>query len=120
MPYRSRLNSIPTLKSVPASVLAARYNRIRLALLRLENPLRIELPGLRSLDFILEDEVWVIVDRELNDVPIVAWTGFEARSSLHTPLRCTLAYYHAHADLIIDKAFSTLDRILAQRLAGRG
>lgn len=120
MPYRSRLNSIPSLRSTPATVPAARYNRVRLALRRLENPLRIELPGLRSLDVILEDDVWVIVDRELNDIPIVAWTGFESRSSLHTPLRCTLRHYHAHAGAILDIALNALDRILSQRLAKRG
>lgn len=120
MPYRSRLNNIPSLSSAPATVPAARYNRVRLALRRLENPLRIELPGLRSLDMILEDEVWAIVDRDLNDIPIVAWTGFESRSALHTPLRCTLHYYHAHASAILDTALNTLDRILGQRLARHG
>ncbi len=120
MPYRSRLNSIPVLNSAPCSVPAARYNQVRLALRRLANPLRFELPGLRSLDMILEDGLWVIVDRDLNDIPIVAWTDFEARDSLHTPLQCTLRHYHAHATVIIDKALKALDGILAQRLASSG
>ena len=115
--YRTRLNDIPTLKSLPSTVPAERFNRVRLALRRLENPLRIELPKLRTLDFILEDEMWAIVDRDLNDIPVVAWTDFEYRSSLHQPVQCTLRHYHAHADAIMDKALEKLDTILEARLA---
>jgi hypothetical protein len=114
--YRSRLNDIPTLKTRPTTVTADRYNRVRLALRRLENPLRIELPKLRSLDFILEDEMWAIIDRDLNDIPVAAWTDFEHRSTLHQPVQCTLRYYHAHADAIIDRAMQRLDEILDARL----
>jgi len=115
--YRTRLNDIPTLKSLPSAVSAERFNRVRLALRRLENPLRIELPKLRTLDFILEDEMWAIVDRDLNDMPVVAWTDFEHRSTLHQPVQCMLRYYHAHADAIMDKALEKLDTILEARLA---
>jgi hypothetical protein len=114
--YRSRLNEIPTLRSRPITVTADRYNRVRLALRRLENPLRIELPKLRSLDFILEDEMWAIIDRDLNDIPVVAWTDFEHRSTLHQPIPCMLRYYHAHADAVMDKALQKLDEILEARL----
>ena len=114
--YRSRLNEIPTLKSRPTTVTADRYNRVRLALLRLENPLRIELPKLRSLDFVLENEMWAIIDRDLNDIPVIAWTDFEHRSTLHQPVQCTLRYYHAHADAVMDKALQKLDEILEARL----
>jgi hypothetical protein len=114
--YRSRLNEIPTLKSRPTTVTAERYNRVRLALRRLENPLRIELPKLRSLDLILEADIWAIVDRDLNDIPVVAWTDFEHRSSLHQPVPCMLRYYHAHADAIMEKALQKLDVILEARL----
>jgi len=116
--YRSRLNELPTLKTRPATVTADRYNHVRLALRRLENPLRIELPKLRTLDFILEDDTWAIVDRDLNDMPVVAWTDFEHRSTLHEPVHCTLRYYHAHADIIMAKALERLDEILTERLAG--
>lgn len=114
--YKSRLNEIPTLKSQPGSVPAARFNRVRLALNRLENPLRIELTGLRSMDFILEDQVWAIVDRNLNDIPVVAWTDFEPRSTLHQPIQCIMRIYHLHADVIIDQALQKLDDILDTRL----
>ena len=117
--YKSRLNDIPTLKSLPATVAVARYNRVRLALKRVENPMRIELPGLRSMDFILEDQVWAIVDRDLNDIPVVAWTDFEPRSSLHQPVHCTMRIYHLHADAIVEQALEKLDEILEARLKPR-
>jgi len=116
--YRSRLNELPILKSRPIAVEAERYNRVRLALRRLDNPLRLELPKLRSLDFILEDHLWAIVDRDLNDIPVVAWTDFAQRTALHRPVSCTLRYYHAHADAVIDKALLKLDQILNARLTG--
>jgi hypothetical protein len=117
--YKSRLNDIPTLKSLPGTVPVARYNRVRLALKRLENPIRIELPGLRSMDFILEDQVWAIVDRNLNDIPVVAWTDFQSRDSLHQPVHCTLRIYHLHADVIIEQAQEKLDEILEARLKAK-
>lgn len=116
MKYRSRLDELPVLRSHPESVDAERYNRVRLALRRLENPMRIELPKLRSLDFILEDEMWAIVDRDLNDLPVAAWTDFQHRSTLHQPVHCTLRYYHAHADAVIETALQKLDEILDARL----
>lgn len=114
--YKSRLNDIPTLKSKPSTVSAARFNRVRLALKRLENPIRIELPGLRSMDFILEDQVWAIVDRNHNDIPVVAWTEFATRTTLHQPVSCIMRIYHLHADAITDQALHKLDSILEARL----
>lgn len=116
--YRTRLNELPILRSRPIAVEAERFNRVRLALRRLNSPLRIELPKLRSLDFILENNLWAIVDRDLNDIPVVAWTDFARRSSLHRPVSCMLRYYHAHADAVIDKALQKLDHILSARLTG--
>ena len=114
--YKSRLNDIPTLKSQPSSVASVRFNRVRLALKRLENPLRIELPGLRSMDFILENQVWAVVDRNHNDIPVVAWTDFASRTTLHQPVYCIMRIYHLHADAIIDQALRKLDDILDARL----
>ena len=114
--YRSRLNELPILRSRPIAVEAVRYNRVRLALRRLDNPLRLELPKLRSLDFILEDRLWALVDRDLNDIPVVAWTEFAQRSALHRAVPCVLRYYHAHADAVVDKALLKLDDILTSRL----
>ena len=115
--YRSRLDDIPALRSVPYAMEARLYNQVRLALRRLDNPLRVLLKGLRSLDFILEDEAWAVVDRSLNDVPVLAWRDFARREDLHSPVPCRLHYYHAHADVVLHKALAALEAALAERLA---
>ncbi len=115
--YRSRLDDIPALRSVPYAMEARLYNQVRLALRRLDNPLRVLLKGLRSLDFLLEDEAWAVVDRSLNDVPVLAWRDFARRQDLHSPIPCRLHYYHAHADVILHKALAALESALAERLA---
>ena len=74
---KSRLSDVPILKSTPTCIEAMYYNRVRIALTRIDNPLRIELINLRGLDIVIDDEVWVCVDRTLNDLPIFAWTDFE-------------------------------------------
>ena len=113
---RSRLDDIPIYSRAPAWIPAARYNRVRLALRRIASPLRVELPGLKHLDLILEDNVWAVVDRVLNDVPVVAWTEFAHRDDLHTPINCELRYYHAHAELVANRALELCDRLLEERL----
>ena len=96
---KTRLNEVPSLREVPAVVQPSHYNTVRLALIRLGKPLRIELEGLRHLDMLLDDEAWVCVDRMLNDLPVVAWTDFQndSRSSLNEPAKCQLRLFHAHA-----------------------
>ena len=117
MSYRSRLDDIPILKSAATTVPAVRYTRVRLALRRLENPLRIELTRLRCLVMFLVEDAWSFFDRILNDLPVVAWTDFAPREALHTPLRCSLHYYHAHAAILNNTVLIAMDHILAERLA---
>ena len=69
------------------------------------------------MDAIIEDKMLAIIDRALNDIPVVAWTDFEHRTTIHEPIACTLRYYHAHADLIIETALAALDKLLIERLA---
>ncbi|MBI5449768.1 MAG: hypothetical protein HY940_00255 [Gammaproteobacteria bacterium] len=94
-----------------------RYNQIRLGLLRIENPMRLELPGLRGMDIVLDDNSWVCVDRTLYDLPVLAWTNFEVtrRASLHEPVRCLLHYYHIHAELIKETVLNTVLKEIAKR-----
>jgi hypothetical protein len=115
----SRIHEVPVLKSMPTIIDAAHYNRIRLALLRLENPLRFTLSHLRGLDVLLNDEAWVCVDRTMNDLPVLAWTDFETRgrSGLHEPVRCQLRFYHAHAGIIIKTLLQDIDAELSRRMA---
>lgn len=116
----NRLKHVPPLIAVPAQIRARRYNRVRLALIRLENPIRFALTGLRHLHMILDDDSWVCVDASLNELPIVAWLDFDVRdrSSLHLPIQCRCLHYHAHADLITDRTLNAMDEVLERRLRG--
>lgn len=114
----SRLNDANLLKAVPSFMAATHYNRAQLALSRLENPLRIELPNMRGLDIIIDHEAWVCVDRTIGDFPTMAWTGFEAskREGLHRPVPCQLRLFHNHADLICGSVLELTYRKLGERL----
>jgi len=121
---RSRLEDLPRYSTREGSLTAAAYNQVRLALLRLGSPLRFALPGLRTLEMVLEKDVWVCVDSGLNDYPIVAWLDFrtENRTALHTPIPCRIYTYHAHADMVERQVLEKTAQILGQRLrahAGR-
>lgn len=114
--YKTELDQLPIYSGREAKIPAPRYNRVRLAMRRLGGPMRLELPGLRTLDLILEDQVWAVVDRSLNDIPVMAWTDFAHRSDLHTPVPCTMRYYHAHARMIEDRVLTLMDQLLDYRL----
>jgi hypothetical protein len=114
----SRLRDIPALKVMDSVVAAKHYNRVRLALTRLDNPLRFPLPHLRGLDMVLTDHAWVCVDRTLNDLPVLAWTDFQVqgRLALHAPVSCRLRFFHAYAGLIVGTLLQDVAVILAERL----
>jgi len=111
-----RLDEVPALKVLETTVPAHRFNRVRLALRRLGDPLRLALPKLRHLQVVLTGAVWVCVDSSLDDLPVVAWTDFAPRHALHTPVFCRLRIYHIHADLILDRIGDSIDRLIAIRL----
>lgn len=116
----ARLRDLPIYHRLTDSIAAHRFNRARLALRRVANPLRFDLPGLRGLDLSLEDEAWVCVDRTLNDMPVLAWLDFAKaeRTGLHLPVACELRYYHAHAEMIRAKVLELMDAALDSRLHG--
>jgi hypothetical protein len=115
---KSRIEDVPKLKTEPSHIEGPLFNQARLALLRLENPLRLRLPGLRGMDVLLDAQAWVCVDRTLYDLPVLAWTNFDQsnRGGLHKPVRCLLHYYHIHADLISRTILETVNRELNKRL----
>lgn len=116
---KSRLDDLPVFESRNSSVRAEDYNLVKIALKRLGAPLRIELPRLRTLDFIFDHDAWMIVDRRLNDIPVIAWLNFDEknRAGLHEPVSCERRSYHTHALIIIDKALEALQLMLGERLA---
>lgn len=115
---RTRLDNIPVYDTRECMIRVQDYNLVRIALKRLGSPIRIEIPNLRTLDFILEDDLWVIVDRSLNDVPVIAWLDFKDkdRESLHEDFPCERRTYHTHAMIIIDKALEALQLLLGEML----
>lgn len=117
---KSRLEGIPRYSSEATEVPAGLFNEIRLSLLRLGESIRFPIPGLRSLEILLDKETWIVVDASLNDVPILAWIDFETehRSALHEPVKCKLYSYHAHTDVILDTVMRELHKELDQRLHG--
>jgi hypothetical protein len=115
---RSRLDNIPIYDTRESKIRAQDYNLVKIALKRLGSPIRVEIPNLRTLDFILEDDLWVIVDRSLNDIPVIAWLNFKdhERTSLHESIVCERRTYHTHAMIIIDKAIEALQLLLGEKL----
>ncbi|MEJ2362272.1 MAG: hypothetical protein P8Z75_12740 [Gammaproteobacteria bacterium] len=115
---RSRLDDLPVFEIRLGTVPAADYNLVQIALKRLGNPLRFELPRLRTLDLILESDAWIVVDRSLNDIPVLAWLDFQTgdRTNLHEPISCERRTYHTHALIIIDKVIEAMHLILGERL----
>ncbi|MHB1914864.1 MAG: hypothetical protein ACYCPX_09415 [Acidiferrobacteraceae bacterium] len=104
------------LKTVPKSVDARCYNKVRLALLRLPHPVHVELPRLR-LEMILERDCWMA--RSLADgAPMLSWTGFDSRGrALHEAVPCELHLYHVHAGLLMGNALEHLCAALDQALS---
>jgi hypothetical protein len=113
-----RVELLP-LRSWPKVLDAACYNRVRLALRRIANPLRVTLPGHRGLEMILDDRVWLCVDALHDDQPILAWREFKARDGLHEPVACRLDVYHMHGGLVMGTVLEALAISLAGRLAER-
>jgi len=115
---RTRLDDLPVFEIQRLTVRAVDYNLVQIALKRLGAPLHIELPRLRTLELILEKDSWIVIDRALNDIPVLAWLDFDMqqRSSLHEPIPCQRRTYHTHALLIVDKVIEAMHLILGERL----
>ncbi|MEG3619247.1 hypothetical protein V5T82_12335 [Magnetovibrio sp. PR-2] len=109
---------VPAYSRGPAQIQAPHYNIVQRALIRKPDGLRLSLPGLRTLDLIVLGDAWVIVDCALNDLPVAAWSDFEidAGRALHEPIVCELAYFHAHAGMIIKQVLELMDDLLDTEL----
>ena len=102
------------LRIFPKKIEAACYNRARLALLRIENPLRVTLQQHRGLDVILSNFNWLCVDSFSEDQPILAWCDFKihSRSNLHRPIDTDLWLFHSCSGLIMGSALDDLHQSL--------
>ncbi len=108
----TRHEEVPIFSQRESTVDAQRFNHVQLALRRIPGELRFELPGMRTLDMILQSDAWIIVDRALGDVPIAAWVEFstQERTDLHTPIACKLRQFHAYAGLVQKQALEAMDQ----------
>ena len=104
-----------TLRKVIA---AEDYNRVRLALSRLSNPLQLELTAMKCLEIILTDQYWLCFDSCMDNRPVLAWTAFEAsgRSALNAPVACELRLYHVHGGLVMGEVIENLGQVLQRQL----
>ena len=103
-----------TLHTMHKIIPAEDYNRVRLALKRISNPLRLELTSMRQLDIIITDQYWLCFDNCIYDMPVLAWTEFETsgRSALNTPVECELRLYHCHAGMVMGEILESLGQAL--------
>lgn len=115
----TRHNEVQQLRSETTEVQAIYYNHVQTALKRLNNQIRFEIPTLKHLDLILQNDAWVVVDKMLNDMPIIAWSDFEVehRETLHQPVACEIRFYHFAADKIMNKTLEAMELVLGEKMA---
>jgi hypothetical protein len=114
----NRHNEVPQLDTWPSQVDAHYFNHVQRALKHLGNEIRLDLPGLKHLDLILQKDAWIIVDRVLNDYPIAAWCEFQAdhRDNLHQAISCTLRSYHYGARMVLNRTLEAMEKQLIAEL----
>ncbi len=115
----TRIHDMPVYEAHSELVDAAVYNLWRRARLHLCMPLHIDLPELKQMALILEEDSWVVVNTSQYDLPVMAWVEFQdnARDALHTPVACTLNYYHYLASHLHDKVLSCMAETLESMLS---
>ena len=106
------------LREMPKSIEASVYNHVRLALRRVGAPLRVAVPDHRGLEIILEDHIWLCVDANAEDQPVMAWVNFTGlhRDNLHEPVGCTLELYHRFSGLVMGSVLDALNEAISEIL----
>jgi hypothetical protein len=115
----NRHNEVPLLDTWHSQVDAHYFNHVQRALKHLNKEIRLELPGLKHLDLILQKEAWIIVDRVLNDYPIAAWCEFESdhRNNLHQAIGCNIRSFHYGARMVLTNTLDAMEQYLMDELA---
>jgi hypothetical protein len=121
MPPYTRHNEVLILDKWAGDVDANYFNQTRTALKRIGKQIRFKIPDLNHLDLIVQDDAWVVVDRVLNDMPVVAWTDFQAdgRDNLHEPIVCEIRIYHFAARIILKTTLDAMEYILRQSITDK-
>lgn len=113
------IERLPTaLHSLRKFIPAQDYNRVRLALRRIDNPLHFSLRKMRCLEMVLSDGFWLCIDSCKDDRPVLAWTNFETanRAGLHEPVASDLRLFHVHAGLVMGEILENMGIELQFRL----
>jgi hypothetical protein len=103
---------IQPLRTLPKTVEANYYNRIRLAVLRAPtSPLRFIPTSMPLLEVLLEDQQWLCIDGAFTGLPLLQWTDFQIqhRTSLQEPVRCTLHLFQPQAGLLMGRALEAIN-----------
>ena len=121
MPPYTRHNEVLIMDSRPGNVDAHYFNQVQTAHKRVRQQFRFKIPTLNHLDLIVQEDAWIVVDRVLNDIPIIAWTDFqtEGRDSLHEPIACEIRFYHFAARMIMKTTLDAMEDILGQLVTKR-
>lgn len=111
-----RLPGNRALKQFDTSVPAEFYNVIRLAQIRERTPIEMLLGG-RGLQVYLDRETWLVTDRNLGEIPVLAWAGLRParRDGIHRAVPCELIYYHAYAAVVIRTVLPDVAARLARK-----
>lgn len=119
IPPYTRHNEVLVLDRHNDQIDANYFNRAQTALKRSREQIRFKIPTLNHLDLIVQQDAWIVVDRVLNDMPVVAWTDFqtEGRDNLHQPIPCERRLYHFAARMILNTTLQAMDTILGQPVA---
>jgi hypothetical protein len=119
MPPYTRHDEILILDRWPGNIDANYFNQAQTALKRIKEQIRFKVPTLNHLDLIVQEDAWIVVDRVLNDVPVVCWTDFqvEGRDSLHEPVPCEIRIYHFAARMILKTTLDAMKSILGQSVS---
>lgn len=114
----TRHNELPVYDERVNTLNASFYNHVQIALKRLGKGLRLSLPGLRTLELILQEDAWIVVDSGLNDMPVAAWSDFqrEEESNLQSPVVCRIRLYHSHGGMILQRVLELMDGELSESL----
>ena len=106
------VRDIPPIRSIPFFLEAELYNRARLALLRHDGFLEVELDGI-AIDMVLKKNCWTGYFNYQTSMPMIAWNDFETRrSALNAPVACTMHLYHQQAWLQSQRCLQALDNVL--------
>lgn len=114
-----RLDDLPVYETTETSISAVTFNLVQIAFNRLGELVEIPLTGLRNFELILSRDAWIVVDHDLNHIPVLAWTDFqsEGRSTLHESVPCRLKTYHMQATAILERVSTFMEKELEKRLS---